>query len=301
MNYERILVAVDFSPASAQALREAVRLGSFDMIPVQVLHVIDQRVLENLEHQVVVDQDRTLSEALRRLEAFAREHAAGYPHLLLEPVLGHPFRTVIQKVNTDRPSILLLGSRGTSNDPHRLGALASKCLRKAPVPVLIVDDRQREPFSKVVCAVDYSDTSKRGIQHAIHIANLDQAHLDFLHVYIPPSSFQSPESGIMLMGFEGIADYPQAAEQSLRDFVEPLASQIQTHPIRYSVVDHMSVGRGIVNHLKETAADLLILGTHGRTGWRNLLLGTTAEHIFHKIPCSTLAVKPEEFTYTLDS
>lgn len=300
MTYHRILVGVDFSQASAGALREAVRLASYDLTPIDLLHIVDRRVLENLEDQVVVDHDKTLSEARRRLAAFVAEHAGGYEHLVLDTILGHPFRDLIQRINEQNPSLVVLGSRGTSEDPHRLGAVASKCLRKAAAPLLIVDGQREEPFGKVVCAVDYSETSRRAIEHAIKIANLDQAELEFLHVYIPPSSFQSPESGIMLMGFEGIADYPAVAQNNLKQFIEPYLSRITSKNVSYSVEDHMSVGRGIINHLKEKGGDLLVLGTHGRTGWRSLLLGTTAEHIFHKIPCSTLAVKPADFRYTVE-
>ncbi len=297
MTYKSILVGIDFSKASARALRETVRLAAYDATPVRALHVVDQRVLENLEDQVVIDKERTLSEAKRRLIDFVKLHAPQYDGLDLEVVLGHPFKDFIKVMNANDVDLAVLGSRGTTDDPHRLGALASKCLRKAPAPLLIVDEGKDEPIAKVVCAVDYSETSKSAIEHAIQIANLEQADIEFVHVYVPPSSFQSPESGVMLMGFEGISDYPNVARKSLEKFVEPFRSRIKSDKVTCTVIDHMSVGRGIIGHLKKKGGDLLVLGTHGRTGWRSLLLGTTAEHIFHKIPCSTLAVKPENFTY----
>ncbi len=300
MKYQSILVGIDFSKASVRALKEAIRLGSYDATPIHLLHVVDQRIIENLEDQVVVDEDRTLSDSKRRLEDFAAEHAGDYPHLTTETVLDHPFRSFIKVSKERKADFLVLGSRGTSDDPHRLGVVASKCLRKAATPLLIVDPAQGESIKKVVCAVDYSETSKRAIEHAIHIANLEQADLEFLHVYIPPSSFQNPESGVMLMGFEGIADYPNITKNNLEQFVEPFRNTIKDSSVNCAVVDHMSVGRGIINHLKDRGGDLLVLGTHGRTGWRTLLLGTTAEHVFHKIPCSTLAVKPSDFTFEAD-
>lgn len=296
MTYKHILVGVDFSEASARAVREAIRIASFDSTRVHLLHVIDERVLENLEDQVVVDRDRTIADSTQRLADFAKEHGDGYAYLKTQTVIGHPFRDLVRVMNEEQADLVVLGSRGTSDDDHRLGAIVSKCLRKAAAPLLIVDQGQGETIEKVVCAVDYSDTSRQAMEHAIKIANLDQADLEFLHVYIPPSSFQSPESGVMLMGFEGIADYPNIAREQLERFVEPMRSQIaEEKTVTCTVVDHLSIGRGIINHLKDHGGDLLVLGTHGRTGWRSLLLGTTAEHIFHRAPCSTLAVKPEDF------
>jgi universal stress protein E len=299
MNYQRILVGIDFSNASSRALREAVRLASYNATPLLVLHVVDQRVLENLEDEVVVDKNRTLADAKSRLADFIAEHGAGYEGTELQVVLGHPFMEFVRTINDQKIDLLVLGSQGTHDHPNRLGALASKCLRKAATPLLVVDDRQQVPFERVVCAVDYSESSKHVIEEAIHVANLEQAALEFVHVFVPPSSFQSPESGVMLMGFEGIADYPRVAAENLKKYVEPYVSQFKGRNVTFNVVDHVSVGRGVVDYLKENGGDLLVLGTHGRTGWRSLLLGTTAEHIFHRIPCSTLAVKPTDFTYSI--
>ena len=299
MNYKRILVGIDFSTESARALREAVRLASYDGALVHALHIVDCRVLENLQNQVVVDKERTLSETRRRLDDFVDQHGAGYDDITKETVLGHPFSNLVDAVNEGHADLLVIGCRGTTNDPHRLGAVASKCLRKVPAPVLLIEEKVSEPFTRVVCAVDYSETSKAAIEQAIHLANLEQADIDFVHVYTPPSSFQSPESGVMLVGFEGIADYPKVVRENLEKFVEPYRSSIESKKVGFHVVDHMSVGRGITEHLRNEGGDLLVLGTHGRTGWRSLLLGTTAEHIFHKVPCSTLAVKPSDFTYKI--
>ena len=295
---DRILVGIDFSQGCAHALREAVRIAGFRSTYVEILHVIDRRVLEDLEDKVVVDVARTLNEAQKRLEEFVAKHGQGYENVRLRVVLGHPFKELISTMNRVKVDLVVLGTRGTSDDPHRLGALASKCLRRAPSPILLVDDRKSEPIKKVMCAVDYSDTSKKAAKFAIHIATLEKARLEFIHVFIPPTSFHSPETGLMLVGFEGMADYPKQDRKALAAFVEPLLEgQTLDHEVTYTAVDDASVGRGIIKKINEHGCDLLVMGTHGRTGWNRLLLGTTAEHIFHRVPCSTLAVKPDEFSF----
>ncbi len=297
MKFQRILVGIDFSHSCSQALTEAVRLASYDSTKVHLLHVVDKRVLESFGEEVVIDADRTINEAESRLADFIKEHAGGYQEIETEVVIGHPFAEFIRVINDTDIDLVVLGSAGTHDHPNKLGAIASKCLRKAPCALLVVDESQPKNFEKVVCAIDYSDTSADVVEYAIHIARLEQAALDFVHVYSPPSAFQDPESGVMLVGFEGIADYPRVVRENLESFVEPYLKDAGVNEVIYSVVDHMSVGRGIVSHLKEASNYLLVLGTHGRTGWRGLLLGTTAEHVFHKIPCSTLAVKPKDFHY----
>jgi nucleotide-binding universal stress UspA family protein len=56
---------------------------------------------------------------------------------------------------------------------------------------------------------------------------------------------------------------------------------------------------GIVAFLKDCKAELVVLGTRGRTGVRSLLMGTTAERIVDHSPCSVLAIKPDGFDYEL--
>lgn len=298
MKYTKILVGVDFSEASAQALHEAVRLASYDSTPVLVLHVVDRSVLDYLASEVVLDEARTLAESKARLDDFLQKQALGYAEVEGRVVIGRPFDETVNIINDEGVDLVILGSRGTSADPHRLGALVSKCLRKAPAAVMAVEERPAEAFTKVVCAIDYSDTGKEVLEQAIHLAKREQAELDVVHVYASPASFQDPATGLVTIGYEGIADYPKMMEQSLKNFLEPFRGEMEGLKVTEAVVDHMSVGRAIVNHLQDRGGDLLVLGTHGRTGWRTLLLGTTAEHIFHRIPCSTLAVKPKDFHFS---
>jgi nucleotide-binding universal stress UspA family protein len=62
------------------------------------------------------------------------------------------------------------------------------------------------------------------------------------------------------------------------------------------VVTSQSIHHGIFEELKEANA---VLGTRGRTGFKKLLLGTTAEGLINKTPCSALAVKPADFHFSL--
>ena len=53
-------------------------------------------------------------------------------------------------------------------------------------------------------------------------------------------------------------------------------------------------------YVEESSADLVVVGTRGRTGMRAILLGTVAERIVRESPCSVLAVKPDDFKYEID-
>jgi nucleotide-binding universal stress UspA family protein len=62
---------------------------------------------------------------------------------------------------------------------------------------------------------------------------------------------------------------------------------------RALVKERVNIREAILEHVTETHADMVVLGTRGKTGLRELLIGTTAEKIVQHAPCSILAVKPD--------
>ena len=300
MKYKDLLVGVDFSPCSADALKEAVRLAAYDNARVTVIHVLDDEVIEYLKDHTVLDETRTRYEAQVRLDHFAGIHAGGYDKVETILLKGAPFVELIKAAAENDSDMLMLGSRGHGADETRIGAVASRCLRKAPLPVFLSQDRSGQPFQQVVCCVDYSQTSKRAVTEAIRLAKLDQAALDFVHVFASPHAYQEPAMGYVIADFGSPQDFAKLMRQNLDTFLAPFEDEMEGINVSRSVIDRLSVGRGIINHLGEMRADLVVLGTRGRTGWKKLLLGTTAEHVIHSVPCSALAVKPEDFHYELD-
>jgi nucleotide-binding universal stress UspA family protein len=83
----------------------------------------------------------------------------------------------------------------------------------------------------------------------------------------------------------------------LAEFAEEIRAQSGASSITTTVTEQISASGGIVKRLLESDADLVVLGTRGRTGLKGIFLGTTAERLIHDSPCSALTVKPEGFTY----
>ena len=83
------------------------------------------------------------------------------------------------------------------------------------------------------------------------------------------------------------------ARHQLDQFVAALPASAPAPPPVAVMRTSSSATDGIVDFLNERAADLVVLGTRGRSGLRALLLGTTAERLVHEAPCSVLVVKDE--------
>ena len=163
--------------------------------------------------------------------------------------------------------------------------------------MLLVRGYHDERFKNVVACVDFSESSHRVIEQAIRVAQQDGASLHLLHVcsapwkganYVPRPS---PEDRQYHSG--SLSERMQVA-------LQPFESETRALQVETNVVENARESAGIVEFIENSAADLVVVGTRGRTGMRAILLGTVAERIVRESPCSVLAVKPDDFKYDID-
>ena len=138
---------------------------------------------------------------------------------------------------------------------------------------------------RVVCPVDFSPVSKRALDHAAVIARWYEAELVVLHVTpLLPTIFAFPSA--MDTGASDMAD-AEAVLPELTAFVveaETMVSATRT------VARSGSPAVEILRYAAEAEADLLVLGTHGRTGFERFMVGSVTEKVLRKAPCPVLTV-----------
>jgi nucleotide-binding universal stress UspA family protein len=144
-------------------------------------------------------------------------------------------------------------------------------------------------YRHILCPIDFSKTSIRALTYASAFTSWYDAQLEVLHV-VP--AFDSGPAPAMSDRFEDGGAYPVSHDDVISeirraiivagaDGVEPraLAQQGRTHEM-------------IVNRAQAQAADLLVMGTHGRSGFNRLLLGSVTEKVLRTAPCPVLTVPP---------
>jgi nucleotide-binding universal stress UspA family protein len=135
--------------------------------------------------------------------------------------------------------------------------------------------------------VDFSEASNEAVKHALRVAGQDQAELHFLHVFQAEwNNWSSRAQLAALADFE--KSYRTILENNLRQFA---AAPPET-PALYSLTQAKTHGHGIAEYCRSVDADLVVLGTRGRTTLKYILLGSTVERLLKEIPCSMLAVRP---------
>lgn len=141
---------------------------------------------------------------------------------------------------------------------------------------------------RILCPVDLSATSRRALDHARQLAGWYDAELTVLFVRrfeMPPSDFPG---GAWAGPPPGVVE-PETVLEELRRFSG--ADSDGSPSIRCEVREGPPVP-GIVQAATDIKADLIVLGTHGRSGFDRLMLGSIAEAVLRKAPCPVMTIPP---------
>ncbi|CAG0957002.1 hypothetical protein PHYC_00521 [Phycisphaerales bacterium] len=301
-----ILIAVDFSPCSADAFRQAARIAHWNGdagASLTAVHVIALPSYVPTPHPFIPFelpmQADFVPEARRRWERFAPDcetKARG----AFDIEIGSPRERILERVLRDKPDLLVLGSHSVLDADKGIGPTAAALVQRAATKVLLVREGHAGAFRNVVACIDFTDTSRLALEQAIRVAAQDDAVLHILHIYDDPWYGLGPPDAIKanMPGFR--ADYKRAIEDRLRSFCTPLAHEINALKAIFHglEVDGTGGGRasgqghGIVAFVKREGCDLAVLGTRAKWNFRDFFWGSTAERVVRSAPCSILAIKP---------
>src|SRR5690349_160788 len=145
-------------------------------------------------------------------------------------------------------------------------------------------------IQKIILATDFSEASREAVRYARGLTSSLTAELKILHVF-EPSGWVVPSPYYYTPGFE---EWVQASiehtRQKGKEALEALARSFGINT--ETIFMEGDTGKEIVLAALRHNTDLLILGTHGYTGWNHLSLGSIAEYVIRHAPCPVLTIKP---------
>jgi len=289
-----IITAVDFTPCSAAALAQAVRIAGWNQAKLHAVHIIETLVAMELQGAltpyVQEIQDGLLAEARASWTAFAND-IPGKSAIDFDVAINNPLVELLRRVRDRKADLLVLGSHGVSPGPMP-GILAAQCVRRIPTRVLLVRDKHTGPFKSIVACVDFSETSRDALEAALRFATQDNAALHILHIFQPPwkrskSASKTPEYA---------AAFKSALLEQLKSFCPQNRPEVAWSKASFEVLEATGHGAGITEFIRSRKCDLAVLGTRGKTNLRDVLMGSTAERVVRDAPCSILAIKPRDVT-----
>lgn len=144
-----------------------------------------------------------------------------------------------------------------------------------------------KPFKTILVPLDFSAPSKLAVEFAIDFARRYDASLDLIYVYqsIAPSL---PDGYVLVT--------PDQLNEILAQFERQLAAAKQEAQNAGVAQVETAVLQGypiheILRRAEERQADLIVMGTHGRSGIKRLVLGSVAENVLRSSPCPVLVVR----------
>ncbi len=218
-----------------------------------------------------------------------------------EVLVGRTSTQLIGEVQRGGYDLVIRVSKGTaSRRSGFLGTTSMKLLRKCPCPVWIVKPEPQPSFKCVVAAIDpvtrdpeHQELNERILTLAGSICEAQQGALQVVHVW-------SIYGETLLRPRASTEEWDRVEASILSDVEESLAETLAPHgiPLRDPRVNIVrgEPGVEIPRFVRDRAADLLVMGTVGRSGVAGALMGNTAEMILNSVDCGVLALKPSAFT-----
>jgi len=279
LSIARILLAMDFTDAGTSAQNEAGLLARTFGAELELAHAApDTRPDEADATNVTRHLERLLGRAAKDLEADGVRVTRPF-----KVALGEKPAAALLRWLAEQPYDLVVLGAGvkTSADRVLLGSTAERVVREAPCPVWLTrPTKDHAQVRRILCAVDGAAPAPEVLLTAVALARSFVAELSLLNVVAPT------DGGA---GFGARRAY-EAAAKSIAGF-EAALRRVDMHGIAHAIVERRGKPAAeIVGAAEELGADLLIIGSGGRTGLSRLVHGNTAEKVLRQVPCSILTV-----------
>lgn len=281
----RMLFATDFLPATNHAALVAAYLTKALDMQTTALHVVDSS-LPAIISRIRQAEGTSMLEDLRMQFSRLEAPLAGYS-VSVNPISD----AIVQKATELSADLIVLGA-GTlgAYGAFAVGPVAQAVMEQAQQPVLLAHPANRVvAFQTILCPVDHSAVSLRGLRNAIRLAQVFSARLVVLSV-IPEVSWLTAavETG-------SLADAKNEYEHKWNQELDSFLANVEFDEVKYSKdlragIPHEQIAAAA----KEHGADLIVMGATGRTGILRAVLGSTTRRVLRNLPCSLLTVKQED-------
>lgn len=283
--FTRILVPTDFSRASDAALAHARTLAGDTGATVHRLHVVDNAFLAT----VLADPRDYETAAYEKLQQRSGESSGD---LLVVERSEAPADVITRYARRHNIELIVMGTHGRGRVAHvLLGSVAEKVARTAPCPVLTMRETLRTPARRprLLVPTDFSPCSDAALGCAKRMAAKMRGSVCMLHV------IEHPPTGVTF-GSELCAPESLQARQDQTENarVELGRRMLADSHSRIAITGDIVFGASaamISAYAADHAFDMIVMGTHGRSGIAHLLMGSVAESVIRTARCPVLTVK----------
>lgn len=296
LHLRTILVPVDFSDTSLRALEFAAPLAQRFGAAIHLVYVFDGH------HQFTgISNAHFLLSDTQIVLLLKKEVQRKYPFSLGEENChvrcGKAFQEIADVAHEIKADLVVMTTHGYGGWKHlTLGSTAERVVQHADCPVLVVRDGTRAPIKnaqegivleKILVPVDFSECAQEGAKYASVFATGVGASLLLAHIIHPPDYTGAG-------GYAGGVDWAPLSDRTLaeaEDFLDELVNSLPLTNIAAETTVEFGVPiYNLVDLTERSDIDLVITSTHGFTGLRHALIGSTAEYLVRCAHCPVLVV-----------
>jgi nucleotide-binding universal stress UspA family protein len=260
---KKILVPVDFSEPSANALQVAAKIAKQQQAEIVVLHMLglSEAVMTKNETQEFEEAKFYMELAKKRFQTFLDK-----PYLrgikIKKIVQNYKVFKELNKVSKEQNvDLIVMGSHGTSGfNEYFGGSNTAKVVRTSDVPVLIIKAPSPNfDIKRVLFACSFNDDSVLAFKNVEAFAQRFSARLSLLYINTPYDDFLSTSE----------------AEARISDFLVKAGEKVR----KVEIYNDYSVEKGLQNYAIGKNVDILAIPTHGRKGLSHFFLGSIGEDV----------------------
>lgn len=289
-----VVVAVDGSDASKQAVRWAANTANKRGIPLRLASSYTMPQFLYAEGMVPPQElfDDLQAEALEKIDearAIAHEVAPDIKigHTIAE---GSPIDMLLEMSKSS--TMIVMGSRGLGGlSGMVMGSVSGAVVSHASCPVVVVREdsavNEDTKYGPVVVGVDGSEVSQRATEFAFAEAEARGSELIAVHTWMD-MQVQASLAGLAAAQQQW-DDVEREQTEMLLARIQPLLEQYPNVPVKKVITRDRPV-----RALSEASegAQLLVVGSHGRGGFKGMLLGSTSRALLQSAPCPMMVVRP---------
>lgn len=291
--YDEILFPTDGSDEAASVFEHVLEIADAHDSTIHILNVADttQVSVARIQGEVIDVLEQEGEEIIQ--EAAERAEERGIT-TVAEVIQGKPFRTIIEYANSHGVDIVVLPTHGRSGlERFLLGSTTERVIRRTEVPVLSIrpdaDSAIEYPFKNILVPTDGSDCANQALALSVDVAKAEGATLHLLSVIAIASLGVDVRSEIH-------TDTLEERASDLIDEARAFAENAGVDSVSGSIEFGPSVNKVISSYVEDHNVDLIVTGTHGRSGFDRYIMGSVTEDLIRTAPVPVLTVRepPQE-------
>jgi nucleotide-binding universal stress UspA family protein len=272
--FSKLLVCTDSSPSSSGVINAGLEAARLTSARLRLLEVVMTPLYPDQLPASLAQMRAREQEVRARLEQYQASAAEAGVDLEVRVRTGATaYAGILEEAETDQPGLIVMGRKGSTRLSRLLmGSVTERVIGLSGCSVLIVPREAVLNVKRILLAHDGSEYGEAAWREVIHLAKL--AKSEVVAVSVARDDRREIECKLALQHLEASADRHGIPLQSVFLKGRPFEKIVET--------------------AREEQAGLVAMGSHGRTGFARLVMGSVAERVIGTVECPVLVVKKRQ-------